>query len=84
MTRSRRAPLGSTCVMEFTTESGAREEHLLEPMSSLVIAGEARSGWKHSIPARSHDAWGGREWPRARRVSLTFRKMLLQDTPPSG
>ena len=76
--------LGSTCVMEFTTPSGTGEEHFLEPMSALVIAGEARSGWKHSIPARSHDEWGGREWPRARRVSLTFRKMLLQDTPPGG
>jgi len=75
--------LGSSCIMEFTTESGAREEQFLEPMSALVIAGEARTGWKHSIPARSRDAWGGREWPRARRVSLTFRKMLLQDTPPN-
>jgi alkylated DNA repair dioxygenase AlkB len=75
--------LGSTCVMEFTTESGAREEHFLEPMSALVIAGEARSDWKHAIPARTHDAWLGRDWPRARRVSLTFRKMLLQGTPPS-
>ena len=76
--------LGSTCVMEFTRESGDREEQFLEPMSALVIAGEARCGWKHAIPSRTHDAWGGREWPRARRVSLTFRKMLLQDTPPSG
>ena len=76
--------LGSTCVMEFTTESGAREEHFLEPMSALVIAGDARSKWEHAIPARTHDSWLGRDWPRARRVSLTFRKMLLQDTPPGG
>ena len=76
--------LGSTCVMEFTTESGAREEQFLEPMSALMIAGEARSDWKHAIPARTHDPWLGRDWPRARRVSLTFRKMLLQDAPPGG
>jgi alkylated DNA repair dioxygenase AlkB len=76
--------LGSSCIMEFTTESGAREEHFLEPMSALVIAGEARSNWKHAIPARTHDPWLGHVWPRARRVSLTFRKMLLQDTPSSG
>ena len=76
--------LGSSCVIAFTTESGAHEELFLEPMSALVIAGEARSGWKHSIPVRSCDTWGGREWPRARRVSLTFRKMRLQDTRPSG
>jgi alkylated DNA repair dioxygenase AlkB len=67
--------LGSSCVMEFTTESGGSEEQFLEPMSALVIAGEARHSWKHAIPARSHDAWSGRDWPRTRRVSLTFRKM---------
>jgi alkylated DNA repair dioxygenase AlkB len=76
--------LGSSCIMEFTTESGAHEEQFLEPKSALVIAGEARSGWKHAIPAREQDAWGGRICPRSRRVSLTFRKMRLQDTPPSG
>jgi alkylated DNA repair dioxygenase AlkB len=67
--------LGSSCVMEFTKDSGAREEQLVEPMSALVIAGEARSDWKHAIPARTHDAWHGRELARSRRVSLTFRKM---------
>jgi len=67
--------LGSGCVIEFTKESGAREEQFLEPMSALVIAGEARSEWKHAIPARASDSWDGRDGPRARRVSLTFRKM---------
>lgn len=28
-----------------------------------------------AIPARHADTWLGREWPRERRVSLTFRKM---------
>jgi alkylated DNA repair dioxygenase AlkB len=76
--------LGSSCVMEFTAESGDRDEQFLEPMSALVIAGEARSGWKHQIPSRTHDLWGGREWPRTRRVSLTFRKMRLQAPRPTG
>jgi alkylated DNA repair dioxygenase AlkB len=67
--------LGSSCVMEFTRESGERDVQLLEPMSALVIGGEARRDWKHAIPARTRDAWLGRELPRARRVSLTFRKM---------
>jgi alkylated DNA repair dioxygenase AlkB len=70
--------------MEFTQDSGAREEHLLEPMSALVIAGEARREWKHAIPARLLDTWQGREVPRSRRISLTFRKMRLQDTPSGG
>lgn len=67
-----------------TTESGDREEQFLEPMSALVIAGEARSGWKHQIRSRTHDLWGGREWPRARRASLTYRKMRLQGPRPTG
>jgi alkylated DNA repair dioxygenase AlkB len=67
--------LGSICVMKFTKASGAREEQLLEPMSALVIAGDARNEWKHAIPARTHDVWQGHTLPRARRVSLTFRRM---------
>jgi len=76
--------LGSSCVMEFTTDAGAREEQFLEPMSALVIAGEARNDWKHAIPPREQDIWDGRVRPRARRVSLTFRKMRLQGTIPRG
>jgi alkylated DNA repair dioxygenase AlkB len=76
--------LGSNCMMEFTTDAGAHEEQFLEPMSALVIAGEARHAWKHAIPAREQDIWSGRVWPRARRVSLTFRKMLLQAPRPGG
>jgi hypothetical protein len=53
-------------------------------MSALVIAGEARHAWKHAIPAREQDVWGGRVMSRARRVSLTFRKMRLQDPVPNG
>ena len=75
--------LGSSCVMEFTNDAGDRDEQFLEPMSALVIAGEARSQWKHAIPTRTHDTWLGRDCPRSRRVSLTFRKMRLH-TPASN
>ena len=75
--------LGSSCVMEFTNDAGDRQEQFLEPMSALVIAGESRHKWKHAIPARSYDARLGREWPRSRRVSLTFRKMRLHGPPSS-
>ena len=40
--------LGSSCVMEFTNDAGDRQEQFLEPMSALVIAGEARHKWKHA------------------------------------
>jgi alkylated DNA repair dioxygenase AlkB len=66
--------LGSTCVMQFSNSGDTRkEELLLEPRSVLVLSGEARWAWKHEIPARAVDRWQNQEWPRARRVSLTFR-----------
>ncbi len=68
--------LGSTCLMQFSNSEGARkEELLLEPRSVLVLSDEARWAWKHEIPARAVDRWQNQEWPRARRVSLTFRVM---------
>ena len=48
---------------------------LLEPGSALVIAGEARYDWSHQIRARKSD----RGIPRQRRVSLTFRNVILCD-----
>jgi alkylated DNA repair dioxygenase AlkB len=75
--------LGSSCVMEFSTESGEVEQQFLESMSALVISGEARHEWKHSIPGRTADEWQGRDWPRARRVSLTFRKLLPVEQRPA-
>lgn len=68
--------LSSTCVMQFTEHGSRRlEEWLLEPRSALVLAGAARHNWTHGIPARHSDRWMGRDLPRARRVSLTFRTM---------
>jgi alkylated DNA repair dioxygenase AlkB len=74
--------LGSSCVMEFTTESELGKQ-FLEPRSALVIAGEARHKWKHAIPARTADQWQGREKPRTRRISLTFRKVLPPEQRPA-
>ena len=66
--------LGSTCAMRFTrTEPDDAQDVLLEPKSLLVLKGEARSIWKHGIPARTSDILDGREYVRSRRVSLTFR-----------
>jgi alkylated DNA repair dioxygenase AlkB len=69
--------LGSSCVMLFTeNDSGRVEELFLEARSALVIAGDARDKWKHSIPPRPQDLWRGRAVSRGTRVSLTFRRML--------
>jgi alkylated DNA repair dioxygenase AlkB len=75
--------LGSSCVMQFTESNSGREEQLLlEPRSALVLSGEARSHWKHAIPARLSDVWMNHESARTRRVSLTFRKMLKASASP--
>lgn len=50
-----------------------KHELFLEVGSLLLISGEARYVWRHSIPARKSD--NGRA--RSRRVSLTFRNVIL-------
>jgi alkylated DNA repair dioxygenase AlkB len=65
--------LGSICSMEFEhLKSDKRGSMLLAPGSLLVIFGEARYDWTHSIPSRLKDD----DLVRSRRVSVTFRKVL--------
>lgn len=49
---------------------------LIEPRSLVVMQGDARYSWKHSIPPRKKDTYEGRIIERSRRVSLTFRTIL--------
>lgn len=70
--------LGSPCIMDFThVHTGAQQSLLLQPCSLLVLQGEARYDWKHGIAPRKSDSFMGREIYRGRRVSLTFRKVIL-------
>lgn len=72
--------LNSTCAMEFEQfKTGKRGTMMLAPKSILVLSGEARYDWMHSIPARKEDQLGDQVFPRNRRISLTFRKVLLQN-----
>ena len=65
-------------MMEFSSlHSGDSLTRLLEPQSLLVLQGEARFGWKHGIPARKVDLIDGQKIARGRRVSLTFRTVVL-------
>jgi alkylated DNA repair dioxygenase AlkB len=59
--------------MRFTREGHNYVDHLLEPGSIAVLAGEARYEWEHSIPPRKFEREGGIKTPRQRRVSVTFR-----------
>jgi len=68
--------LGSACVMEFS--SGTHKQSLLlEPRSILVLRGPARHEWKHGIPARKSDLVADKRMERGRRISLTFRQVIL-------
>ncbi|MBW3598141.1 MAG: alpha-ketoglutarate-dependent dioxygenase AlkB [Planctomycetes bacterium] len=71
--------LGSQCVMELSAAKGDEAESiLLERRSLVVLAGESRFRWRHAIPSRKSDEIGGRVLPRSRRVSLTFRTVIVQ------
>lgn len=71
--------LGSGCVMDFTNKSDKKKIPVwLAPRSLVVLSGEARDTWLHGIPARKSDEWDGQKHERRRRVSLTFRKVIIE------
>ena len=70
--------LGSSCVMNFTSVKDKTKYPLfLERRSVVVLAGEARYDWQHSIPARKSDVYEGERIARQRRLSLTLRNVLV-------
>lgn len=70
--------LGSICMMEFShTDTGEKTSRFLEPRSLLLFSDGARYQWKHGIAARKSDKHDGQIIPRGRRVSLTFRNVIL-------
>ena len=72
--------LGSACQMAFSKKSPKKQMSvLLSRRSLLVLQGEARYKWRHSIAARKSDIIDGVRTSRERRVSITFRKALAPD-----
>lgn len=70
--------LGSQCVMELTAvEGGVVESLLLERGSLLVLSEDARYNWRHGIRGRKTDTVGEQVLARGRRVSLTFRTVII-------
>lgn len=72
--------LGAGCIMYFTNkEDKTRKIPIwLAPRSLIVLSGEARYEWLHGIAARKSDEWEGIKYERQRRVSLTFRKVIIE------
>ncbi len=68
----------SSCMMEFEQWGNVDKKYLyLQPKSLLILSSDARYKWMHSIPARENDVLNGEILPRERRISLTFRKVIL-------
>jgi alkylated DNA repair dioxygenase AlkB len=75
--------LGSSCVLELLAVGNkARESLFLGQRSLLVLAGAARYDWRHCIPARKSDLVKGQAVARGRRISLTFRTVLVEGRAP--
>ena len=72
--------LGSGCVMNFTNKFDKTKKIpvWLAPRSLVVLRGEARYEWLHGITARKSDVWDDEKHERQRRVSLTFRKVIIK------
>lgn len=69
--------LSATTMVFDHPHTNERRELRLEPGDLLVMKGEWRTKWRHSIPARKSDMVNGARVPRSRRVSLTFRNVII-------
>lgn len=71
--------LFSDIVMDFKKlNSNQKESILLQRGSLLVISGDARYKYEHGIAQRKSDMFNKRKRDRKRRVSMTFRKVILE------
>jgi alkylated DNA repair dioxygenase AlkB len=69
----------SGCLMDFShIKTGQQTNLYLPPCSLLILKKEARYHWQHGIAKRKSDTVDGVKTPRARRVSLTFRNVLVK------
>lgn len=73
--------LGSPCVMNFTNKDDKNEvvPYLLDINSIVILKEDARYNWMHGIKLVKTDNYFGHKIIRTRRVSLTFRKVILDE-----
>jgi len=71
--------LGSPVVMNFINTADKHDvvEVLLEPRSIVILKSDARYLWQHEIRPRKNHSYNGRKHPLTRRVSLTYRRVIL-------
>lgn len=72
--------LGSKVIMNLTNRSTKEVVPIiLEPRSALLLRGASRYDWMHGIIGRKTDRINDVKWKRTRRISLTFRKVILRE-----
>lgn len=70
--------LGDDYPMRFTNVSTAQAIDVWQPVgSACVISGPARYEWRHEIAKRKSDLFDGTRKLRKRRVSVTFRNVII-------
>jgi len=64
--------------MDFVNKT-TNEKHslLLETRSLLIMSGKARYEWQHGIAQRKTDKYNGEIIKRERRLSITFRNVIV-------
>lgn len=68
--------LSSDATMMFTNED-EKVPIILRKRSLVILKEDSRYAWKHSIPPRKSDKIDGKTIKRGRRISLTFRRVIL-------
>jgi alkylated DNA repair dioxygenase AlkB len=68
--------LGAPVMMDLKRQ-GKHVAVWLEPRSILVLRGEGRYAWTHGIARRQYDTLNGVRVPRERRLSVTFRSVII-------
>lgn len=67
----------SSCIVEMSNPNTREKKSvMLERRSLLILTGDSRYIWKHGIGGESYDMFGGVEYKRKRRISLTYRCMV--------
>ena len=76
--------LGSAVPIIFSSleEQDKSIEIYAQPGDLVEFSDEARYRWRHEIPARDSDLVGLQDVPRARRVSITFRNVIISGESP--
>ena len=70
--------LGSDCLMDFRRKAdGQLRTVILERRSLFVLTKDARFKWTHAIPGRLTDKLDGATLERTRRLSITFRTVII-------